>query len=161
MGVAGALWFGGLVSGLGVEPAYAAKPGSTTPTVSISEFRSLEFGTVAGSADGSSTLVMSPSGVLTATGYGVVIKGTIRAGEYKISGPAGANVLITLPTTATLSSATSSATLSNFTSSPAAGVATLDNKGNLVLNVGATLNLPAGQAGGDYTGTFVIFVDLQ
>jgi len=81
MGVAGALWFGGLVSGLGVEPAYAAKPGSTTPTVSISEFRSLEFGTVAGSADGSSTLVMSPAGVLTATGYGVVIKGT-RSEEH-------------------------------------------------------------------------------
>lgn len=128
--------------------------------VTVSEFRSIEFGTVAGSADGPSTIVLSPTGALTTTGYGIVIKGTVRAGEYKITGPANASVLITLPTTATLSSPTSSVTLSNFTSSPS-GVGTLSSQGKLTISVGATMSLPAGQTGGDYTGTLAIFVNLQ
>ena len=139
---------------------HAAKPtGGPTP-VAVSEFRTIEFGTVAGSADGPSTFALNTAGALTATGYGIVIKGTARAGEYKITGPDNATVLITLPTTATLSNGTSNATLSNFTSSPSA-VGTLDNRGKLTLTVGATLTVPAGQSAGDYTGPITIFVDLQ
>ncbi|MFC1673505.1 DUF4402 domain-containing protein [Pseudomonadota bacterium] len=151
----GAAFLGAVYNG----EAIAAKPGGTT-TVTVSEFRTIAFGTVAGSADGPSTVVLSPAGAITTTGYGIAIKGTVRAGEYKIVGPANANVLITLPATATISNGVSNATLSNFTSSPAS-VGTLSNKGKLTIAVGATLNLPAGQASGDYTGTFPIFVDLQ
>jgi len=139
---------------------HAAKPtGGVTP-IAVSEFRTIEFGTVAGSSDGPSTFVLSTAGALTGTGYGIVIKGTVRAGEYKITGPANANVLITLPTTATLTNGTSNAMLSNFTSSPAT-VGTLDSRGKLTLTVGATLTVPAGQSAGEYTGPVTIFVDLQ
>ena len=141
------------------EHAFAAKPGAGT-TVTVSEFRAIAFGTVAGSVDGPSTIILSPTGGVTTTGYGIAIKGTVRAGEYKVTGPANATVLITLPTTATISNGTSSTTLTNFTSSPS-GVGTLDSKGKLTISVGATMNIPAGQAGGDYTGSFPIFVDLQ
>ena len=143
-----------------LDPAKAARPGSDPATVTVSESRAIQFGTVAGSGDGPSTIVLSPAGTLTTTGYGVVVSGTVRAGEYKIEGPANATVLITFPATATISNGTSTATLQNFTSSPS-GTAVLDSRGKLTISVGATLSLPAGQAGGDYTGTYTIFVDLQ
>lgn len=159
-------WAGtGLVMGVLATPLAATHTSagdkhSDPEEIEISESRSIEFGTVAGSADGPGTIVLSPSGALSTTGYGVVIKGHGRAGKYKIEGPSRAYVLITLPSSATLSSGSSHATLNNFTASPS-GVARLDKHGRLTVEVGATLNLPAGQLGGEYTGTFPIFVDLQ
>lgn len=145
---------------LGHGAAYAAKPVVDPLAITVSEFRSIEFGTVAGSSDGPGTAVLSPTGVLTTTGYGIVIKGTTRAGEYKITGPANGTVLITLPTSATLTSGTANATLTNFTSSPS-GLGTLNSQGKLSVLVGATLEVPAGMSAGTYDGTFSIFVDLQ
>lgn len=128
--------------------------------VEVEASHPIRFGMVAGSSDGPSTFVLSPTGTLSTTGYGIVMRGNVRAGTYKIVGPANANVLITLPTTVTLSNGTSNAILSNFTSSPSA-VGTLNRRGKLTLKVGATLTVPAGQPGGQYTGPVTIFVDLQ
>lgn len=129
-------------------------------SLEIYESQDIEFGTVAGSSDGSGSIILSPTGALNTTGYGVVIAGNARAGKYKVKGPPGATVLITLPTTAQVSNGSASTTLSNFTSSPSA-VGTLNSQGKLTILVGATMALPAGQPGGEYSGTFVIFVDLQ
>lgn len=144
----------------GLGGANAAKPGGGTTAITVAEFRSIEFGVVAGSSDGPGTIVLSPAGALTSTGYGTAISGTVRAGEYKITGPANGAVLITLPASATLSNGVANVTLHSFTSSPS-GVGTLDSRGKLTISVGATMALPAGQAAGNYTGTFTIFVDPQ
>jgi len=138
--------------------AHADKP--TTTTVTLSEKHSLEFKTVAGSADGPSTIILSPTGAITTTGYGIVIRDRFDVGKYSVRGPHNATVLITLPNTVTLTNGASQATLSNFTSSPS-GVGTLNHRGKLTIKVGATLTIPAGQAGGDYSGPMTIFVDLQ
>ncbi|PHS78132.1 MAG: hypothetical protein COB59_08715 [Rhodospirillaceae bacterium] len=138
--------------------AYAGK--TKKPKVKISEKRSLQLGTVAGSSDGPSTIILSPSGAVTTTGYGFVLKDQFKVGKYRVEGPDNANVLITLPNTVTLSSGSSQAILSNFTSSPS-GVGTLNNHGKLTIKVGATLSIPTGQTGGEYTGPITIYVDLQ
>jgi len=146
------------VSGLALNQAHAAKP--VKPLLDVTESQAISFGMTAGSSDGPSTFVLAPNGTLTATGYGIVIKGRVREGEFKVRGTAGASVLITLPTTASLSNGGATVTLSNFTSVPS-GVGLLDHKGQLIIKVGATLSLPAGHPGGEYSGTFPVFVDLQ
>lgn len=133
---------------------------SKPPTLAVSEKRSLDFGTVAGSSDGSSSIVLSPSGAVTTTGYGIVIKDRLQVGKYEVRGPKYAQVLITLPSTVTLSSGSSQATLSNFTSWPS-GAGVLNDHGKLTIKVGATLSIPTGQAGGAYTGPMTIYVDFQ
>lgn len=129
-------------------------------SLEISERRSIKFGMVAGSSDGPGTAILSPSGALTTTGYAIAISGTVCAGEFEVQGPDNAEVIITLPSSVTISKGSSTVTLSNFTSSPS-GTATLNRRGRLTITVGATLSLPANQAAGEYEGTFPIYVDLQ
>lgn len=146
------------------QPVSAKKdddPGDDDERLEVSEKRSMAFGTVTSSADGSGTVVLSPNGGLSTTGYATILKDRSRVGEFKIEGPDRATVIITLPSSVTFSNGTSTTTLTNFTSSPPAGVATLDRRGKLTLMVGATMNIPANQNAGDYTGTFTIYVDQQ
>ena len=129
-------------------------------SLEVHEAQGIKFGTVAGSSDGSGSVILSPTGALNTTGFGVLIAGNARAGKYKVKGPPGATVLITLPSSAQVSSGSASTTLSSFTSSPSM-VGTLNSRGKLTILVGATMALPAGLPGGKYTGTYAIFVDLQ
>jgi len=129
-------------------------------SLKVYESQGLKFGTVAGSSDGSGSIILSPTGALNTTGFGVVIADNARAGKYKVKGPPGATVLITLPSSVHVSNGTASTTLSNFTSSPSA-VGTLNSQGKLTILVGATMALPAGLPGGEYNGTYDIFADLQ
>jgi len=127
----------------------------------ISERRTLRFSTIASSYTGPGAATVSPSGVLTVTGYAIHLDGNPRAAEYKIKGPKNGTVLITLPTTVTVSGPSGSALLTNFVSDPPAGSVQLNRKGKLTLKMGATLNIPAGQPGGEYTGDFTVYVDPQ
>jgi len=104
--------------------------------IKIEEKHALRFGTVASSYDGTGTATVSPSGTLTTTGYAIELGGNSRAAEYKVKGPKNGAVLITLPTTATVTSRSGSATLTNFVSNPPAGIAQLDHKGKLTVKLG-------------------------
>jgi len=143
-----------------LSPTIASAHKGEKEHLKLSEEEALNFGTVAGSSDGSSTIILSPTGAVTTTGYGFVINDDLKIGKYKVKGPDNATVLITLPNTVTLSNGYSQATLSNFTSSPS-GVGTLNDHGKLTIKVGATLTIPVGQAGGEYSGPMTIYVDFQ
>ena len=129
--------------------------------IELKERRTLRFSTIASSYTGPGAATVSPSGVLTTTGYAIYLDGTPRAAEYKIKGPKNSTVLITLPTTVTVSGPSGSALLTNFVSDPPAGAVQLNHKGKLTLKMGATLNIPTGQPGGEYTGDFTVYVDPQ
>lgn len=137
--------------------------GSGGPTpIAVSEFRSLEFADVAVGALGGGTITITTGGGKTVGGTATDMGGNHRAAEFKVTGDANAPIIITLPSSITISntSGSGSATVSNFTSSPS-GATNLDNKGKLTIVVGATLNLPAGANAGNYAGSFTIFVDEQ
>ena len=126
----------------------------------VTEKKELRFGTVAGSGDSTGSVTLSTSGAVTTTGSAVNMGGQYRNAEYEVRGPKNTNVILTLPSTATVSAGGPTATLQSFVADPAAGVLqSLGNNGRLTYTVGATLDLSAGQAAGDYAGTFSVFVD--
>ena len=126
----------------------------------VTEFRALEYGTVAGSGESAGSVTISTSGSVTTSGAAVNLGGTFVQAQYKVTGPKNANVILSLPSTATVSAGGSTATLHSFVANPAAGVPqSLGSNGRLTYHVGATLDLSAGQAAGSYSGTFSVFVD--
>jgi hypothetical protein len=133
--------------------------GAPAKVLTISEFRTLEFADVAGSSQGTGTVTITTTGNKTTTGAAIDFGGRHRVAEFKvINGVANGSILITLPTSVTLSNG---ASLHSFVSDPPAGTATLSNRGKLTIKVGATMDLPLNPSGGDVTATFVVYVDAQ
>lgn len=126
---------------------------------SVSEFRTLEFADVAGSSQGPGTVTITTTGNKSTTGFALNFGGNHRAAQFKVAnGTPNGTVLITLPTSVTMSNG---ASLHSFVSDPPAGIATLDNKGKMIIRVGATMDLPTNPSGGDISASFTIFVDEQ
>ena len=114
----------------------------------------LNFGNVAVSAINSGTVVMTPGGVRSAT-LGVTlpaVAGTPAAASFTVSGESGYTYAITLPTTPlTINSGTNTMTVDNFISNPSGtGTLSVGATATQTLQVGATLNVAAGQAAGTY-----------
>jgi Domain of unknown function (DUF4402) len=162
------------VAVLGPVAAYAAPPAPVqmTGTVlanvitpgSVTPLRGLRFGqflrpTAAG------TIVVTPTSVVTATG-GTVGNISIPqlapgrgSGAFTLTGGASRSFLVTLPTSATLTSGASSMTVTNFSANIGfGGFGTLNSSGNFILNVGGRLNVGGGQAVGAYAGTYNVTV---
>lgn len=129
-----------------------------TRPVAVYERRSLEFGDIAGSSEGSGTATISTTGGKSTTGFAIDMGGRVRAAEFKVTGPRNTQVNITLPSSITVTNGSGqTTTIHSFTSDPS-GTGTLNNHGKLEIHVGATIDVPANQAGGDYTGSFTITV---
>jgi hypothetical protein len=76
--------------------------------------------------------------------------GTVSAASFTVTGSTNFTFSISLPSSlVTLKSGTNTLTLGTFTSNPTP-FGTLTG-GSALLNVGATLNIPAGQPAGTYT----------
>jgi hypothetical protein len=141
----------------GVTTAQAQETASATVTativtpISITKDVDMNFGNVAVQSTTGGTVVLTPAGTRTATG-GVTLPttaGTVTAASFTVTGTSGYTYAITLPTTAlTITSGANTMTVTNFTSDPA-GTGTLTG-GTEVVNVGATLNVNAGQPAGVY-----------
>ncbi len=127
----------------------------------VVENRVMDFADVATSGESSGSIILATDGSTTSTGSAVNMGGQTRSGKFTITGTKNTNVIITLPSgSETISNGGSTATMSTFVSNPAAGIAqSLGGNGRLIFEVGATLDLSAGQTGGNYTGTFNVFVD--
>ena len=83
-----------------------------------------------------------------------------RTAKFEVDGPDNKKVIITLPTTVTLSNGTATTVLRNFQSVPS-GVVNLGDDGEIYIKVGATMDIPTGLPRGRYRGSFTIYVDLQ
>lgn len=131
----------------------ASAPTSVTivTPISILKNTNMSFGNVAVSST-AGTVVLAPASTRTKTG-GVtlpVTAGTVTAAQFTVSGQAGYTYAITLPTTLTITKATTLETMSvdTFTSTPTpTGTLTA---GSEVVLVGATLNVGASQVTGLY-----------
>lgn len=135
--------------------ATASAAATIITPISIVKDVDMNFGNVAVSATIAGTAILSPAGTRTTGGAGGVTlpatTGTVSAASFTVSGQASYTYAITLPTSCIITDGlTHNMTVDNFTSSPSlTGV--LSSGGSETLNVGATLNVLAGQAAGVYT----------
>ena len=133
--------------------------------ITIVKATDMNFGNVAVSASLAGTVVMSPASVRTAAGGGGVtlpaVTGTVAAASFTVSGQANYTYAITLPSSCTITDASShTMTVDGFTSDPATTGA-LSGTGSQTLNVGATLNVSAAQAAGTYTNASGVAVTVN
>lgn len=128
--------------------------------LSLTERRELKFGSVAGSSEGSGTVTISADGIKSTTGFVLDFGKTHRSARFRLTG-GGRNctVEITLPSSMTVTNGSGgTATVNNFTANTPLTVV-LGRRGRLTFDVGATMAVPAGLPGGDYTGTFIVTID--
>lgn len=132
--------------------ATATATGTVITTIGITKMVDMNFGNAAVQASTGGTVVMTPVGVRSATG-GVTLPtntGTVTAASFAITGQGNYTYAITLPSTdLPITSGSNTMTVNTFNSSPAA-TGILSVQGTQTLNVGATLNVAAGQAAGLY-----------
>jgi hypothetical protein len=135
----------------GQETATATATATIVTPISIVKDVDMNFGNVAVQSTTAGTVVLAPAGTRTRTG-GVTLPttaGTVTAASFTVSGTSGYTYAITLPSTAlTITSGANTMTVTTFTSDPS-GTGTL-TAGEQVVNVGATLNVGAGQPAGTY-----------
>ncbi|MFQ3181564.1 MAG: hypothetical protein ACI9Z4_001162 [Polaribacter sp.] len=139
----------------------AAATATATATIiapiAITNALDMNFGNLAVQAGGtgtSGTVVIAPAGTRTRTA-GVTLPsttGTFTAASFTIGGASGYTYVITIPSTGyivTKATTLETMTVSAFTSSPSStGIL---KGGSETLNIGATLNVAAGQVPGVYT----------
>lgn len=127
--------------------------------LNIEERRTMLFGKVATSSIPGSVTV-SPAGAKSVTGGVIDLGKNHREAEFRITGPDNALVIVTLPTTATVTGGGGTGTLTNFTMNVSNPI-DLGRRGRATISVGATLNLGTNLPGAEYTGTFTVYVDPQ
>jgi hypothetical protein len=143
-----------LISGTAFTQVTATATASATilAPISLTKTVDMNFGNLAVN-NTPGTIVLTPASARTATG-GVTFlpsnAGTITAASFDVVGLADATYSITLPAGATtISNGINDMTVDNWTSDPTP-TGTLTG-GTQVLNVGATLNVPASSLAGVYT----------
>ena len=120
----------------------------------------MNFGDVSVDALVAGTVILDTTGARTVTaGAEAVTGGTVQSGAYSVTGEGTKAYSITFPANATISSGLNSMTVDTFTHD--AGGAPALTAGSDTFNVGATLNIGAGQAPGNYTGSYTLTVDYQ
>ncbi|MEQ8806613.1 MAG: DUF4402 domain-containing protein, partial [Rhodospirillales bacterium] len=128
-------------------------------SITILEGRSLVFGKV-GTCSLTGTVEISASGSNSVTGGVIDLGKNHREAEFRITGPDNALVIVTLPTTATVTGGGGSGTLSNFTMNLTNPI-DLGRRGRVDISVGATLSLGTNLPGAEYSGSFTVYVDPQ
>ncbi|ASO07427.1 DUF4402 domain-containing protein [Arenibacter algicola] len=146
------------------ESADASATATVVAPIAISKTTDMNFGNVAVSSLNSGTVVLAPAGTRTTTGDATTpaTSGTVSAASFSITGESGYTYAITLPSSAITLEANAGAnsmTIGSFTSDPDA-TGTLTG-GAETVNVGATLNLSAGQAAGVYNSTSALTVTVN
>jgi hypothetical protein len=127
--------------------------------ISITKNTDLSFGDVYPDSAASGTVTVDAAGARTTGGAATLGATPGAAAQFTVSGQASAAYTITLPAAAvTLTSGANSMTIDTFATD---GTGNLDGTGNEVINVGATLNVSAGQAAGTYSGTFDVTVNYN
>jgi len=130
---------------------------SIVPAITITKNTDMDFANVVAGAS-AGTVVLSTAGARSATGGATLGNGTgAAAAAFTVSGGPASTYSISVPVSATITSAPNTMTVNTFTSSPS-GTGTLGAGGTQALSVGATLQVGASQAQGTYTGTFDVTV---
>ncbi len=146
---------GCLVSGLAT--------GTRDAAAAMEEFEAdgdLEFGSAAGDADVAGTVVLSPAEVKTVTGGAFDFGGNDLQAEFELeSDDPGDSLTCTLPGSITVTSGGNTMTVDTFTSNPLLSNIMPPGEDQIDVFIGATVHLAAGQAAGNYSGSFTFSCD--
>lgn len=132
--------------------------------LSLVNNRGLNFGDIAASSTLLGTVVVSATGVRSATGGPTPAGGTVNSAQFTVarnSGGGSVNYTIVLPASIVIANGANSMTVDTFTSDKAANKGQMTGNGQNktdTFQVGATLHVAAAQAVGLYTGTFNVTV---
>jgi len=135
----------------GQATATATAAATIVAPIGITKVTDMNFGNVATNGQ-VGTVVLSPESGRTSTG-GVTLpadNGTVTAASFEVEGSSLYTYAITLPASVTISDGGNSMIVNTFTSNPSSTGVLDATSGTQIVNVGATLNLAAGQAAGEY-----------
>ena len=134
----------------------AASPvaAACTKPITVSETRQLNYGTLFVTGGGGTAKIAANGTVTVPAGF--VASGATAAGTFKVTGSNNCTVLISF-VAGTLIGPGAAMQIQNFTTD-AGATPTLQHGGTLTFDVGADLVINAGQAGGNYTGTYMVTV---
>ncbi len=143
------------VSSRGQSYSIAQASATIVIPISISKINDMNFGEIAVISSASGTVIIDPSGSISSGGSGgvtlILTTGSVSSASFNVTGAAGYTYNITLPTgSIPVSSGSNTMDLSSFTCS-VSPLGLLSTGGTQLLTVGATLNVPAGQAVGTYS----------
>lgn len=129
--------------------------------LSLSKNVDLAFGGIITDTDwGTVTIPANSAGTPNYSGLPAQLAATTAAAKFTANGQDGATFDITLPSTASITNGSHSMTIDNFISSEGTNGVVLSG-GSKEFYVGATLNIAAGQAAGQYTGNFNVTVTYE
>lgn len=129
--------------------------------LTLTETSDMHFGTLSVN-NSPGAVVLTPGNVRTSTG-GVSLSSatpTHRVAAYGVTGQGTLSYVITLPTSVTIQQGPNSMVVNNFTTNKAGNIGTL-SAGVDSFNLGATLQVSASQATGEYSGTFNVIVSYN
>lgn len=128
-------------------------------TLTLAANSALSFGQIAANTGGSVTV--NADSTVTSSGS-LVSTGTRAPAGFTVTGTPNANVVLTLPSSATLtrSGGTETMSIAGFNSNPG-GAFQLGATGSSNFAVGGTLTVASGQVSGTYNGTFAVSVEYQ
>lgn len=140
----------------------AATSMSAAATLSISSIQDLRFGSFARGTGG--TVSIAVTGMRSATGGAVLLTAASgQAAKFQVTGTPNQTFAITLPavgSVALTNAGGQSMPLDDFVSSPTT-TGTLSVSGVQTFCVGARLTVSSGQATGNYSGSFNVYVDYN
>lgn len=131
--------------------------------LAVNETSYLNFGNIDLTNTASGVVRMTPTAVrsiVSGSGITLASRGVPpTAGTFEITGEPNQAVSVSLPSSISMSSGSGgNIIVSNITSSPT-GSFVLNASGSLILRVGGEVNLAAGQASGNYNGTYIVTVN--
>lgn len=148
----------------------SAKQGTAQATIvaplTITAATSLRFGQFA-HATTSGTITIDNLGTVTTTGGMVGANTFTQTGTgrgnatFSVTGNANAAFGVTVSPNVRIFNGANQMAVTGFTGNVVNSAAVLDATGNFTLRVGATLNVSANQAVGNYSGTYVLTVTYQ
>lgn len=126
--------------------------------LTVKESVSMNFGAVVVSGEG--TVAVSPGSVPTTTGL-VSQTGAVSADVFDLTGIPSSTVLLSLPTSASLTNGVTTLYATAFKCSVADLKIPLDANGKACITIGATVTIPLTVTTGDYTGVYNITLNYQ
>lgn len=128
-------------------------------TLTLTANSALNFGQVAANTGGSVTV--NADSTVSSTGS-LISSGARAPAGFTVTGSPNANVVLTLPTSATLTRAGGTETMAiNGFNSNSTGTLQLSGTGSASFAIGGKLTVASGQAAGVYNGTFAVAVEYQ
>ncbi len=157
---AGAMSIAALVAGKAVaETADFQASATILNAIAVTKIADLNFASIVPSATSASTVVVDSAGSLTC-GAGLTCLGTPSAADFTVAGTPDETYSLSLPADANITSGANTMLVESFTTDLAGNSGTLTG-GASAFKVGATLNVGAAQATGNYAGTFTVTVNYN